>query len=104
MTSLKTAQEPQSIPAATTTQDSDTPVSIINMHPEKWNDTEARVESESLKPLPELVPDLDAQHGIQKIEAVTLSWSKASLAALLIKYVFPQFKFQRFTLVSKQRC
>lgn len=36
----------------------------------------------------EVVPTADAQHGIQKIEAVTLTWSKKSLAALLIKYVF----------------
>jgi hypothetical protein len=35
----------------------------------------------------EAVPAGDAQHGIQKIEAVTLTWSKKSLAALLVKYV-----------------
>jgi hypothetical protein len=33
------------------------------------------------------IPASDAQHGIQKIEAVTLTWSKKSLAALLAKYV-----------------
>jgi hypothetical protein len=33
----------------------------------------------------EIVPDQDAQVGVQKIEAVTLVWTKKSLAALLIK-------------------
>jgi hypothetical protein len=31
------------------------------------------------------VPAEDAQYGIKKIEAVTLTWSKKSLAALLCK-------------------
>lgn len=31
--------------------------------------------------------DPNAQLGVQKIEAVTVSWSKTSLALLLIKYV-----------------
>lgn len=34
-----------------------------------------------------VVPDQNAQAGVQKIEAVTLVWTKWSLAALLIKYV-----------------
>ena len=33
----------------------------------------------------EAIPAQDAQQGIQKIEAVTLTWGKKSLAALLIK-------------------
>lgn len=43
-----------------------------DVHPEKLHDA---------------VPSPDVQLGVQKIEAVTLAWTKASLAALLIKYV-----------------
>lgn len=32
------------------------------------------------------MPAQDAQQGIEKIEAVTLTWKKSSLALLLIKY------------------
>jgi hypothetical protein len=87
MASLNTAQEPQANSATATVQGTNNAVSIANPCPEKGSATEAHVEPEDLKPFPDSVPDLDAQHGIQKIEAVTLSWSKASLAALLIKYV-----------------
>lgn len=34
-----------------------------------------------------VLPDGNAQRGVQKIEAVTAAWSKWSLAALLFKYV-----------------
>ena len=78
-------QEPQASPTTATVQGTNTAASIANPCPEKGSATEAHVEPEDLKPFPDSVPDLDAQHGIQKIEAVTLSWSKASLAALLIK-------------------
>lgn len=37
-----------------------------------------------MKNLDEGRPSLDAQAGVRKIEAVTLSWSKKSLAALLV--------------------
>ena len=37
----------------------------------------------------EELPTEDAQPGVQKIEAVTLAWTKKSLAALLCLYVFP---------------
>lgn len=30
------------------------------------------------------LPDLDAQFGVQKVEAITLSWNKKSLAGLLV--------------------
>jgi hypothetical protein len=32
----------------------------------------------------DVVPTEDAQHGVQKMEAVTLAWTKKSLAAMLI--------------------
>lgn len=35
----------------------------------------------------DIVPSEDAQRGVQKIEAVTLAWTKRSLVALLVKYV-----------------
>lgn len=31
-------------------------------------------------------PDADAQFGVQKVQAITLAWTKKSLAALLILY------------------
>lgn len=34
-------------------------------------------------------PTPDAQLGVQKIEAITLAWTKKSLAALLIMYALP---------------
>lgn len=39
----------------------------------------------------EELPTEDAQPGVQKIEAVTLAWTKKSLAALLCLYVFLKF-------------
>lgn len=39
-----------------------------------------------LKPDHEL-PDLDAQLGVQKMEGITLSWSKKTLACLLVLFV-----------------
>lgn len=35
----------------------------------------------------ETLPAQDAQQGIQKIEAVTLTWGRKSLIALLVKWV-----------------
>lgn len=37
--------------------------------------------------LKELQPTPDAQRGVQRMEAVTLAWTKTSLAALLVLYV-----------------
>ena len=37
----------------------------------------------------DLLPTEDAQRGVQKIEAVTLAWSKKSLATVLILYISP---------------
>lgn len=34
------------------------------------------------------VPGEDLQHGVQDVEAITLSWSKASLIAIFLKYAF----------------
>lgn len=34
-------------------------------------------------------PDADAQLGVQKVQAITLAWTKKSLAALLILYAMP---------------
>lgn len=35
------------------------------------------------------VPSEDAQGGVQRMEAVTLAWSKKELLAMLMLYVFP---------------
>ena len=34
-----------------------------------------------------VLPTVDAQRGVQKMEATTLAWTKKSLAAILILYV-----------------
>lgn len=86
MASLNTIQRPQGISSATEVE-TNAPVSIANLDSEKGNAVETSAEPEDLKDFPNEVPDFEAQHGVQKIEAVTLSWTKASLAALLIKYV-----------------
>jgi hypothetical protein len=39
------------------------------------------------KPADDAIPSQHAQLGVQKIEAITLSWSKLGLVALLVKYV-----------------
>lgn len=33
------------------------------------------------------IPDGSAQHGVQDVEAVTMTWSKKTLIAVFIKYV-----------------
>lgn len=43
-------------------------------------------DNEPYKPDPEL-PDLDAQRGVQDVEAITLSWSRNALIAVFLKYV-----------------
>ena len=34
-----------------------------------------------------MMPDLYAQHGVQDVEAVTITWSKRTLIAVFVKYV-----------------
>lgn len=46
------------------------------------------------------VPSEDAQRGVQRIEAVTLVWTKKSLAGMLISYVCPQITKGTFTYYS----
>ena len=86
MASMSTAQGPSSISTAMDVAQTPAPVPMVPFDSEKGEIIDTPGEPEDLKPFPDAIPDLDAQHGIQKIEAVTLSWSKASLAALLIKY------------------
>lgn len=38
------------------------------------------------------LPDEDLQRGVQDVEAVTLSWSRASLIAVFAKYVTPDIQ------------
>ena len=60
------------------------------IHSAPPQDIEADVRRTSIagdieKPADDAVPDQDAQLGVQKIEAITLSWSKLGLIALLVK-------------------
>lgn len=50
-------------------------------------DREAQILPDDSKNFEDVVPTQDAQTGVQKIEAVTLTWTKKSLAGLLILYV-----------------
>jgi hypothetical protein len=47
-------------------------------------------EGSQVKSHEEAMPSEDAQNGVKKIEAVTLAWSKKSLAGVLILYVLSQ--------------
>jgi hypothetical protein len=65
-------------------QTSDT--QAVNVNTEKGDETGPReAQNDWVKVPEESVPAEHAQYGIQKIEAVTLTWSKKSLAALLCK-------------------
>lgn len=59
----------------------------MNIEEKKRNDVNAAENQDWVKVPEEVVVNPEAQHGVQKIEAVTLTWGKKSLAALLIKYV-----------------
>ena len=62
--------------------------SQANTVDEKGNPVNVDDNAADLKQEQEL-PDLDAQRGVQKVEAVTLSWTRKSLAAMLIMYARP---------------
>jgi hypothetical protein len=47
---------------------------------------------DDLNKVDDAVPAPDAQPGVRKIEAVTLAWTRTSLAALLGLYVLPFFR------------
>lgn len=78
------------VTGALTTQTQETPavVSTTNVDPEKSLGTVVPENQNDWVKVPEeALPAQDAQQGIQKIEAVTLTWTKTTLALLLIKYV-----------------
>ena len=47
--------------------------------------THGRLNDDVEKPANDAIPDQEAQSGVQKIEAITLSWSTLGLIALLVK-------------------
>lgn len=53
--------------------------------------------------LQEELPGDDLQRGVQDVEAVTLSWSKASLIAVFAKYAFPIWLVDILLLNSLQQ-
>lgn len=59
----------------------------INMAEKKTDDINVAESQDWVKVPEEVVVNPTAQHGVQKIEAVTLTWGKWSLVALLVKYV-----------------
>lgn len=52
---------------------------------EPGSPTHPRLHDDPEKPADDAIPNQEAQSGVQKIEAITLSWSTLGLAALLIK-------------------
>lgn len=66
-----------------TTREAPVPMSAVNAS--KENVTSYANEAADGKVDESEVVSHDAQKGVQKIEAITLSWTKASLACLLIK-------------------
>ena len=81
----ETATEP--IPAPSGAQDLEIQAAAPEITAVNEKGAEGGPDDNDLKQEMEL-PDLDAQRGVQKVEAVTLSWNKKSLACLLILYVF----------------
>lgn len=63
----------------------------INMSEKKADDINVAESQDWVKVPEEVVVNPAAQHGVQKIEAVTLTWGKWSLVALLFKYVLHKF-------------
>ena len=64
--------------APSTNEDSE--IQQVDLRPSATNDDPEKV-----------APDQNAQHGVQQIEAVTLVWTKTSLATLLIWFVPPPY-------------
>ncbi|KAI5864843.1 putative transporter [Durotheca rogersii] len=60
------------------------PEAIAVASPPTGNSAGANVANAPAEKPEDALPNQDTQHGVQKIEAVTLSWTKGSLAALLI--------------------
>ena len=77
---------PEVAQAPTTAEDPETQVATGTVTPNKETGVGYSDDKSADNGNEELVPAADAQRGIQKIEAVTLSWTKWSLAALLFKY------------------
>jgi hypothetical protein len=70
-----------------TATDADNKVAMSAVNPGIEAQADFADETAPNKPDADILPNQDAQLGVRKIEAVTLSWTKISLAALLIKYV-----------------
>lgn len=51
------------------------------------NQAEAGVADEKIGREEDIVPDPETQRGVNRIQAVTLAWTKPSLAAALILYI-----------------
>lgn len=82
--SKQAAGEPEAAPAHDAAADPEIqPVSETTNVGEKGAVVGTVDENGDLKADKEL-PDLDMQFGVQKVEAVTLSWTRTSLACLLV--------------------
>jgi hypothetical protein len=71
-------KQPSSIEEGHTLADPTNEKNVTSGSLEKVSDSEAQEDEK---------PSEDAQNGVKKIEAVTLAWSKKSLAGVLILYV-----------------
>jgi hypothetical protein len=73
-------------PSSSQVPERNAPSATVNVNTEKGVETTSpEAQNDWVKVSEASVPAEDAQYGIKKIEAVTLTWSKKSLAALLCK-------------------
>lgn len=84
-------------------QNPDTNVAMTTVTPDKEVGPDVP-DDVSVHKLEATLPSQDAQPGVQKIEAVTLAWTKYSLAALLFKYVCPEYAIEVDTFTNSNLC
>lgn len=72
---------------STASQAVDIEASLTSRDARDVDTTRLPVEVDPIKPTDDAVPSQDAQNGVQKMQAVTIAWSKKSLAGLLCGYV-----------------
>ncbi|KAE8360983.1 major facilitator superfamily domain-containing protein [Aspergillus caelatus] len=82
-------QQPSGTHEAPTVEDIETPVTVNAAPYDKEGATGSPQDNTASSDDDKSLPHEDAQRGVKKIEAVTLAWSKATLAMFLILYFLP---------------
>lgn len=81
--------------------DTASPIDTANIDAEKRGDVNLEERQNDWVKVPEeAVPAENAQEGVKKIEAVTLTWNKMSLVFLLVKYVLSLQKYLTYAALT----